>query len=265
MMKPIFVRELIKRGKVIKKFEPEILNPSICSQPTIDKAKKLMEGVVLEGTGITLKNSIYQIAGKTGTAQIARGKKGYGKKKNIIYDHINYQASFVGYFPADKPKYSCIVMVSAPSGDIYYGALVAGPVFKEVADKIYSTSLDIHKEVNNNIMLTQNVPYTKGGSGKDIQKIYSDLKIPSAPIVDGEWVRESYNDSIVSFSNTRVKEDLKIGKMPNVTGLGMKDALYLLENAGLTVTAIGKGSVKKQSLPVGMKFSKGTHITIELS
>jgi cell division protein FtsI (penicillin-binding protein 3) len=259
MMKPIFVRDLRRRGLLIRKFEPEVLNPSICSRSTIDKAKKLMEEVVMNGTAKNLQSSIYQVAGKTGTAQIAHGKRGYGK--NSV---VNYQASFVGYFPADHPKYSCMVMVSAPSGDVYYGALVAGPIFKEVADKIYSTSLDIHQDLNSQL-LTTNVPKTKGGSGNDIKKIFTELHIPSTPLVDAEWVLTSQKDSTISFHSSNIKEQLRSGSMPDVTGMGIKDALYLLENAGLTVRTLGRGTVKKQSLPPGVKFVKGTAVTIELS
>jgi cell division protein FtsI (penicillin-binding protein 3) len=157
-----------------------------------------------------------------------------------------------------------MVMVSAPSGDVYYGALVAGPIFKEVADKIYSTSLDIHKDLNSEL-LTTNVPKTKGGSGADIKKIFSDLRIPSAPLVDADWILTSQKDSTVTFHSSRIKEELKSGSMPDVTGMGIRDALYLLENAGLTVRALGRGTVKKQSLPPGVKFVKGTAVTIELS
>jgi cell division protein FtsI (penicillin-binding protein 3) len=259
MMKPIFVRELRKRGTVVKKFQPEVLIPSICSRQTLDKAKLLMEGVVKEGTGVTLRTAIYQIAGKTGTAQIAQN--GIYKK----YGKTTYQASFVGYFPADKPKYSCMVMVSAPSGDVYYGALVAGPVFKEVADKIYSTSLDIHKELNQDILLTSNIPKTTNGSTSDIQKIFAELKIPASVDVIGEWLRTGLRDSVVTFYGSKVKESLVAGTIPNVTGMGLKDALYLLENAGLTVRTYGSGTIKKQSLPAGMKFTKGAHIILELS
>ena len=219
-----------------------------------------MEEVVKNGTAKNLQNSIYQIAGKTGTAQIAHGRHGYSSN----YGH-EYQASFVGYFPADHPKYSCIVVVSAPSGDVYYGALVAGPIFKEVSDKIYSTSLDIHKDLNHDLLLTNNIPETKSGSANDIKRVYDELHIPSQPNVKGEWIHAFFNDSVVSFSAVKIREQLSSGVMPDMSGMGIKDALYLLENAGLTVRALGSGTIKKQSIPAGAKVSKGNHVTIELS
>jgi cell division protein FtsI (penicillin-binding protein 3) len=260
MMKPLFVRQLMKRGKIIRQFTPEVLIPSIASKSTLGKARKLMEEVVKNGTAKNLQNSIYQIAGKTGTAQIAHGRHGYSSN----YGH-EYQASFVGYFPADHPKYSCIVVVSAPSGDVYYGALVAGPIFKEVSDKIYSTSLDIHKDLNHDLLLTNNIPETKSGSANDIKRVYDELHIPSQPNVKGEWIHAFFNDSVVSFSAVKIREQLSSGVMPDMSGMGIKDALYLLENAGLTVRALGSGTIKKQSIPAGAKVSKGNHVTIELS
>jgi cell division protein FtsI (penicillin-binding protein 3) len=120
---------------VIKSFEPTVIVNSIASRSTIKKARNMMEGVVESGTAENLKNADYKIAGKTGTAQIARGKSGYRSG-----ERVSYQASFVGYFPAENPLYSCIVVVNAPSNGVYYGNLVAGSVFREISDKIYATS-----------------------------------------------------------------------------------------------------------------------------
>ncbi|MCK4639399.1 MAG: penicillin-binding protein 2, partial [Bacteroidales bacterium] len=138
MVKPMFVKEIRQTGKTIKTFKPVVINKSICSKRTIDTVQSLLEGVVERGTAKSLNNSIYKIAGKTGTAQIANKNKGYNKGF--------YNASFVGYFPADDPKYSCIVVVNKPSGGKYYGSSVAAPVFKEIADKVYATQLDIHQQ-----------------------------------------------------------------------------------------------------------------------
>jgi len=153
MMKPRFVKGIADHGKIIKEFDPEVINPSICSRSTIQKAKKMLEGVVENGTAQNLKNTNYKIAGKTGTAQIANQKYGYKYQS-----HISYQASFVGYFPADKPKYSCIVVVNAPSSGVYYGNLVAGQVFKEIADKVYSTSIDLHHDEVNSAKFVHEAP-----------------------------------------------------------------------------------------------------------
>ncbi|MBN2520711.1 MAG: penicillin-binding protein 2, partial [Bacteroidales bacterium] len=144
MIKPRFVKGIMEHGEITRSFKMEVINHSICSKQTIIKVKELLEGVVENGTAQNLKNPNYKIAGKTGTAQIANKKYGYNHDKGV-----SYQASFVGYFPADNPKYSCIVVVNSPSRYIYYGNIVAGPVFKEIADKVYATSpeLNINGEV----------------------------------------------------------------------------------------------------------------------
>ncbi|MCX6253196.1 MAG: penicillin-binding protein 2 [Bacteroidia bacterium] len=134
MMRPRFVTEILRNGTVIKSYEPDVIINSIASRSTIKKAKKMMEGVVEHGTATNLKNANYKIAGKTGTAQIAKDKYGYRQGARV-----SYQASFVGYFPAENPLYSCIVVVNAPSNGVYYGNLVAGSVFREISDKVYAT------------------------------------------------------------------------------------------------------------------------------
>lgn len=269
MMRPMFVKEVRKRGKTIKVFEPEVISASICSQPTIDKAKKMMEGVVENGTAKSLKRADYKVAGKTGTAQIAKsgGYKGGG---------VSYLASFVGYFPADNPKYSCIVVVSAPTGDAYYGGAVAGPVFKDVADKVYSTSLEIHKEINAvQPAYAKRVPPIKSGSKDDIEQVLKTLKVPvKIKSNSAEWVSGSAEDSLMVHLSTKYTEEaLKRGIVPNLTGMSAQDALYLLENNGMRVKIVGsnkekpydwKGAVVKQSIEAGLTYTKGTQIILEL-
>lgn len=257
MMQPMFVKEVKKRGKTIKVFESKILNPSICSAQTIAKAKKMMEGVILNGTAKSLKASDYQIAGKTGTAQMG-----------IVNGKMTYQASFVGYFPADNPKYSCIVVVSAPNGDSYYGGAVAGPVFKEVADKVYSTSLEIHKEINEDTAkYAINMPQIKNGYQNEIEKIVEILKIPvKTNDSRSEWVSIVKNDSLsIGLVAYQIEKALKNKIVPNLIGMTARDAMYLLENNGMRVTIIGSGAVSKQSLPAGTTFNKGTQIILQLT
>jgi len=256
MMRPMFIKEVRKRGKTVKTFEPEIISPSICSKSTVKKAKTMMEGVVLNGTAKSLRASDYQIAGKTGTAQMG-----------MVNGKMTYQASFVGYFPADNPKYSCIVVISAPSGDAYYGGAVAGPVFKDVADKVYSTSLEIHKEINENqAPVAFKVPSAKHGSQEELKTVLTTLKIPVKTNADAaEWVNSSTADSLSLNLTTSTSEVvLKKGIIPNLTGMSAKDAVYLLENRGLRVKLIGSGAVTKQSLPAGSPFIKGTEIILQL-
>ena len=128
MVKPRLVKAYLKHGQVVQSFPPQVIQSSICSRSTLKKVHEVLEGVVESGTATNLKNPRYKIAGKTGTAQIAKGRKGYKSG-----GRVSYQASFVGYFPAEDPKYSCIVVVNSPSNSVYYGNVVAGPIFKEIS------------------------------------------------------------------------------------------------------------------------------------
>lgn len=255
MMRPMFVKEVRNRGKAVQTFKPEVINEAICSKATVAKAKKMMEGVVENGTAKSLKAADYLIAGKTGTAQMG-----------MVNGKMTYQASFVGYFPADNPKYSCIVVVSAPSGDSYYGGAVAGPVFKDVADKVYSTSLEIHKEINAvqpKYALT--APPTKQGGQDEIEMVLKTLKVKMTSLDDhAEWVSPSSDSLSVTLKPKNTEEALKRGIVPNLVGMSARDVFYLLENNGLRVKIIGSGSVATQSLQAGTAFTKGTQITLQL-
>ncbi len=256
MMRPMFVKEILQRGKTVKTFAPEVINPAICSKATVAKAKKMMEGVVLNGTAKSLQAADYQIAGKTGTAQMG-----------MVNGKMTYQASFVGYFPADNPKYCCIVVVSAPSGDSYYGGAVAGPVFKDVADKVYSTSLEIHKEINYvQPQFALTAPKIKCGYQPDIKNILETLKVKNRTADESaEWVTSGANDSLsVSLSSKNYEDALKRGIVPNLIGMTARDVLYLLENNGIRVKIIGSGSVANQSIAAGTTFIKGAQIVLQL-
>lgn len=256
MVKPMFVKEIKQRGKVVKRFKTEILNDAICSKKTIDNAQRMLEGVVENGTAINLKNASYKIAGKTGTAQIANDKYGYKGK-------LSHQASFVGYFPADKPKYSCIVVVNAPSNNVYYGNLVAGPIFKEIADKVYATNLDIHKPIDFEPHLAKtSVPYSKHGYYNDLKKVFETLQIAlDNKAQTKEWVRTSTTEKHVEIYDINYTS----GLTPNVIGMGLQDASYLLENKGYSVRVTGRGMVKRQSVPAGTRIEKGNIILLELA
>ena len=142
MVKPKFIHSIRLHGNTEKIFRTEVINPSICSRRTLSKVREALEGVVENGTAKNLRNENFKIAGKTGTAQIARGVTGYRNAAGV-----SHQASFVGYFPADNPKFSCIVVVNSPSRSVYYGNLVAGPIFKEIADKVHATNPDWFPEI----------------------------------------------------------------------------------------------------------------------
>lgn len=254
LVRPLFVKQIKKRGAVEKAFEPVVLNESICSKETIKQAKKMLEGVVEKGTAVNLKNANYKIAGKTGTAQIANDK--YGYKSNA---KVSYQASFVGYFPADNPKYSCIVVVNAPSNNVYYGNAVAGPIFKEVADKVYSTSINIHQQIISDTSNVLKIPFVKGGSKSEIETVADALAIPLKTKGKGEYAK-----AYTSASRIELKEEkISRGVVPNVIGMSVKDALFILENEGLQVKVSGRGAVTRQFPAAGSKVNKGSAITIE--
>jgi len=251
MMKPRIVREIQYHGKTISKIDSEVLNPAICSRSTIEKVRELLEGVVENGTAKNLDNETYRIAGKTGTAQIANEKYGYKHG-----GRVSYQASFVGYFPADQPVYSCIVVVNAPSNSVYYGNLVAGPVFKEIADKVYATRF-----FNEPGEPEFSLPRIKKGYIDDTRYLLAELGLAYSVKTKTKWVEPSSNTDTLDLKEIELIENL----VPNVNGMGLKDALFLLENSGLKVMVEGRGKVVRQSMRPGIRIVPGSTIKIELS
>ena len=262
MVKPMFVKEIREKGKTLKVFTPEVLNPAIAKPSTIAKAKQLLEGVVQHGTAKNLSTSVYPIAGKTGTAQIANGKN-YGKDDN----NVTYQASFVGYFPANNPKYSCIVIVNAPSGDVYYGGVVSGPIFKMIADRVYGTAMDIQPPVNNLINPLAQIPVVKNGLAAPTMAVLHELLIDTkaAPGLDANgYVNVQPADKSVLLTAKNPDAQLQKGIMPDLTGMAASDVLFLVENRGYRIRIKGAGAVRKQSIPAGQNISKNTEILVEL-
>lgn len=219
MVKPIFVSEIKEWNKTIKKYNKQVINPKICSQETVKKVKAVLENVVKKGTGSKLYSKDFSMAGKTGTAQV-----NYSRGKDEMY----YASSFVGFFPSDKPKYSCIVVVHKPNTakNNYYGADVAGPVFKRIAQKIFTDAPSTNEIKNLN---------------KKINK--------------QEVAYSVYNDKINSEKKV----------VPNLKGMAGMDAIALLENLKIKVKIIGTGKVKKQSIQPGEALEKVKTITLELS
>jgi cell division protein FtsI (penicillin-binding protein 3) len=254
MVKPIFVEEMRSHGKVVRRFQPEVANNHICSRETLEQVRAMMEGVVENGTGKNLSNSNYKIAGKTGTAQVSLSKEGYTKSL--------YQASFVGYFPADKPKYSCIVVVNAPSKHIYYGNLVAGPIFRSVSDRVYAREYDMHDNTMEVALKEIQVPYSKSGMRGPLENTYTYLGLPlQEGDGDGWWVSTKSTPSGMLLNDRAIPEAL----VPNVVDMGLKDALYLLESKGIRVEVNGRGTVRKQSVRSGERISKGMKMTLNMS
>lgn len=252
LIAPIFVKEIRKLGNPIEQFEARVINEKIASDETINKMQDLLEGVFTQGTGKSLASKYFKIAGKTGTAQVADGNKGYRAKRQ-------YQSSFCGYFPADNPKYSLIVVINDPKG-AYYAALVAGPPFKEIADRIYASDMSLAQNYKEHLVGNTKAPEAKAGKSKAVKTVYQSLGIKTLYAAKGDYFNSiDTSNGLVYQEYTSVK-----GVMPNVTGMGLKDALYLLGNAGLKAKVTGSGKVVKQSLVPGSKISKGLGVQIEL-
>jgi cell division protein FtsI (penicillin-binding protein 3) len=257
MVKPCFVKEIRYHGKLVKRFDAEVLQSSVCSRSTLRKVKKILEGVVVSGTAKNLNNPQIKIAGKTGTNQIYNKKYGYKSSSEV-----SYQASFVGYFPAEDPQYSCIVVVNSPSKNVYYGNMVAGPVFLEIARKVYATSVNMHPMVARNDTIPLDLPYSKTGNREELRYALKELDVPMENShTRSEWVSTEKKTEVVSFTNRSAID----GLVPNVVSMGAKDAIYLLENAGLRVRIVGRGSVRSQSIAPGTRVRKGDQIILEMS
>ena len=252
-VKPMFVKEIRKDGQVVKKFDKEVIKEQICSKETIAKLKLCLEGVVENGTARILKNSSFTIAGKTGTVILSKGEKGYSETSK-------YQASFAGYFPADNPKYSCIVVIAGPTQEIY-GAKVAGTVFKEIADKVYANSLQYHESFNITEKSTS-LPKVKHGYTEDMNMALSHIGVKYKNNIPGEdWGVAIKKNSGISIE----KRSINKGIVPNVVGMPLNDAVNLLETSGLRIKVEGNGTVKSQNIKAGSKLIVGTQITIELN
>ncbi|PWH85871.1 penicillin-binding protein [Brumimicrobium oceani] len=253
-MKPQFVTKVINNRKVVEEFEPIVVREKISSQGTIDVMKEALEGVMINGTGKKLSSTFFKIAGKTGTAQIANRNKGYGAE-----GEKKYIASFAGFFPSDDPIYSCIVVIAAPTDDIY-GASVSGTVFSAIANKVYASSYNYHKAVNEKPSIAS-VPYVQNGSRYDINTVLNRFDVKKEFKGNQSWVRtRTANGKAVSFSDYSVKKD----RVPDVRGMGLSDAMYLLEKQGLIVNAEGYGTVVRQSLVAGSRSVPGGLIKLQL-
>lgn len=254
-MRPRFVKEIRSRGEVVERIGPEEVGGRICSRSTLKKLRKMLEGVVENGTARNIRTDKYKIAGKTGTARIATGTSGYGVRK--------YRASFVGFFPADRPLYSCIVVVNNPSlSKGFYANQVANPVFREIADKVYSIAYMQYGEVKTEPVRT--LPVCKNGLKYDFMEIFDELDYELEGLGDvghTDWVlTASAEAENIVLKPRRILN----AQVPNVKGMGLRDALFVLENAGLKVGVSGAGMVQKQSVAPGTEVREGSWIQIEL-
>jgi len=252
MVKPIFVTSISQADKPTQEFETEVLNSKICSTKTLNQLRVLLEGVVDHGTAKNLRNADYLIAGKTGTAQILTAGR-YEKK---------YITSFVGYFPAHAPKYSAIVLIKNPKGVYQYGNSVAGPVFKEIADNIYSRDIALHLAMDDKKILEPGVfPTIRAGKQDELTMLSNELGVSNHSATEEEWIKAAKNGNAVVWKKNAIVKD----HVPDVTGMTFRDAIYLLEKSGLRVSYEGKGRVSGQSLSPGTRISKGSRIYLRLS
>lgn len=252
MVRPMFTKSILHNGNVVKEFSTEVVKQSICSDKTLAIIKSMLLGVVEQGTGKAVYSDIVRIAGKTGTAQIATGG---------VYRTSGHQVAFCGYFPADEPKYSCIVVIRRPRIGYPSGGTMPGGVVKSIAEKIYAShmSFDVREmEVDS---LAVRLPRAKGGSLKALENVLDKLDIDmDADSLETKWVRAETDSLSVKLRDVNIRE----GLVPSVVGMGAKDAVFLLENAGLKVSLSGLGRVASQSISAGQRAVKGQTVSLTL-
>lgn len=253
MMRPYLVNSVVKDGKVLQSFGPVVARENICSGETLRSLREGLEGVVTAGTGNSLQTPYYRFAGKTGTAQVADGPNGYR-------DHI-YQSSFVGYFPADKPRYSCIVVIrNRPNTAKYYGGQVAGPVFREIADRLYAMDLrsqPFHAPERR----SDTSGFAWAGWREDFRLLGASLGLKGRDSASkGQWARFAMERGGPVIRRMAAASEV----MPSVQGMGLRDAVYMLENMRLKVIPKGRGKVKTQSIQPGARVERGQTVYLEM-
>jgi len=254
MIRPKFVKAAVKDGQIIKEYPTEVIREKIASESTLQKIRTILEKVVSQGLAKPAGSKQFAVAGKTGTAQISQGAAGYtaGGRKYLV--------SFCGYFPADAPKYSLIVSIQKP-GLPASGGLMAGSVFSKIAERVFAKNLTY--ELKNAIDSTSVViPDVKFGELAEASYVLNKLSVPT----NGKTSKESWGKAQEdSLRVTLTQQTLTTGIMPSVIGMGAKDAVYLLEKAGLRVNIAGVGKVTRQSIPSGNKVMKGQTVALHLN
>lgn len=254
MMKPYLVNRIERDGIPYREFHPTVLDESICSPATAKAARTSMEAVITEGTGRTaFKNMPFAVAGKTGTAHVADG--------NIKYNDMVYQASFAGYFPANDPQYSCIVVIrTRPHAALHYGGQLAAPVFREIATKLYAMYVNRKTTPVYDVKKDSSLYYYAGNT-IDVKNVFKTLRVAYNDSVNhAEW-SSVYADN---FQPVLRERNINDSQMPDIKGMGLKDVVYLLENMGLKVQVKGKGKVLAQSIQAGTALIKGMTVYVEL-
>ena len=258
MVRPKFVRAAVKDGEVIKEYPTEVINPKICSDRTLTQIRDILEKVVSQGLAKPAGSKQFSVAGKTGTAQVSQGVAGYKSGR------VNYLVSFCGYFPAEAPKYSCIVSIQKP-GLPASGGLMAGSVFGKIAERVYAKNLRF--DIRSAIDSTSNViPPVKAGEMNEALQVLDGLNVPVQKQFSPKKGKEAWGHTQESPNAVilQAREEASSNTVPNVIGMGAKDAVYLLESKGLKVRISGIGKVKNQSIPGGNRVVKGQTVALTL-
>jgi Cell division protein FtsI/penicillin-binding protein 2 len=252
MVRPMFTKEIINNGKVEKKFSPTVLKSSICSNNTLKIIQDMLLGVVEKGTGRAVHSDAISIAGKTGTAQIASGG---------VYRTSGHQVTFCGYFPAENPIYSCIVVIRRPRIGYASGGAMSGVVVKNIAERIHATSMPVNiKDVEPDSTAVL-LPQPKSGSLASLEQTLGALKINfDTDSVKTDWVAISKNNKDVNLKDINIID----GLVPNTIGMGAKDAVFIMESAGLRVNISGTGRVVSQSITPGARITRGQYVSLTL-
>lgn len=260
MMKPYLVNAVTEMGNVVEEYKPQVLVEHICSPETLGKLKACLLDVVesKHGTAHALKNNDYLFAGKTGTAVTAMDNRGYNKGNKI------YQSAFMGFFPYDNPEYTIAVVIqNGRESKLAYGGVVAGPVFKEIADKIFATRIG-REPVTQFAKGTDSSFYRIAGMTNDLNNLFTTLHYNEKNVEN----KQKWAVAFVQGGNVRTVANPPVAGrtiVPDVIGMGLKDAVYLLEKSGLKVAATGRGKVIKQTPAAQMAYRKGETINIELN
>ena len=241
-------------GKTVQRFSTEVLKSSICSDKTLEIIKDMLLGVVEKGTGKAVHSDIIRIAGKTGTAQIASGG---------VYRTSGHQVAFCGYFPADEPKYSCIVVIRRPRIGYPSGGTMSGGVVKAIAEKVYASHMSFDVRDMERDSLAVILPAAKNGNLEALENVLDKLDVSANT--------DSLETKLVVAKREEGEEELHLrdltireGLVPNVIGMGAKDAVFLLESAGLRGVLDGMGRVSAQSMGAGTRIAKGQSIRLTL-
>ncbi|MDR1632056.1 MAG: transpeptidase family protein [Dysgonamonadaceae bacterium] len=257
MVKPIFVKEIREDSRVKEKKEIVVLKKHICSDLTLQHIREMLDSVVNhpQGTGKPARSELVRISGKTGTAQLSQGAAGYKA------GGLSHQVSFCGYFPSNDPQYSCIVVIRKPRNGNASGGYMSGRVFKRIAEEVFVQNIAASPRLTAyNDTIISKTPCVKSGLFEHSKYAMKKLNVKYVDNLEGEWMSAQTANDHVLISSRNISGNL----VPNVVGMGAKDAVYAMESAGLRVSLTGQGTVVAQSVAAGSRIEKGRMVMIQL-